>query len=395
MRPLEGIRVADFTNHAAGPFCTLMLGLLGAEVVRIESNARLDIQRRPHPVYGRLNVPKFDYLAGGKKSVTLDLKTPKGCELAQEIVTCSDVVVENFRPGVMGRLGLGWNDVRKLNPKAIMLSLSTYGQTGPDKDRPGYAPIFAAEGGLGFMTGYPDGSPGESRNAMDHQAGMMSALVVVAMLEARDRDGFGGYADVSAREVASMLVGESILAALAGAEVSRMGNDHEHWFPHGVYPVAGEDEWIAVAVRTDAEWTELVRLMGSPFWCTEDMKTVEGRRRAATVIDAALIEWLRYQVGCHIVAELQAHGISADQSMTAKDLLSDEHLRERGAVKVLEHEKHGRRTTVGSPWKFADGDVDYETWSPALGQHNNEIFKGLLGHSDAEIAKWTEEGSIR
>lgn len=395
MRPLEGIRVADFTNHAAGPYCALMLALLGAEVVRVESNARLDIQRRPHPVYGRLNVPTFDYLAGGKKSVTLDLKTEQGRQLAREIVTVSDVVVENFRPGVMARLGLGWDDVKQLNPAAVMLSLSTYGQTGPDSHRPGYAPIFAAEGGLGFMTGYSDGSPAESRNPMDHQAGLMAAFVIMSMLEARDRDGIGAYADMSAREVASMFVGESILAALAGGDVHRMGNEHEDWFPHGVFAVAGQDEWIAVAVRNDAEWASLVRVMGSPAWCTPEMSTVEGRRRAADQVNEGLQHWLRHQVGRDAAAQLQAQGISADISMTAKDLLDDEHLRARGSVRVLHHPEHGPRVTVGSPWRFAGTDVGYNDWSPALGEHNHEIFHSLLGHSDAEIARWTEEGAIR
>ena len=395
MRPLDGIRVADFTNHAAGPYCTLMLALLGAEVIRVESRARLDIQRRPHPVYGRLNVPNFDYLAGGKKSITLDLKTQQGCALAREVIARCDVVVENFRPGVMHRLGLGWQDVHKLNPAAVMVSLATYGQTGPDSHRPGYAPIFAAEGGLGFMTGYPDGSPSEIRNAMDHQAGMMSALTVVSMLEARDRDGQGSYADTSAREVASMLVGETILASLAGATARRMGNEHEDWFPHGVFRMAGDDEWLALAVRDDAEWARLVQVMGSPGWCTPAMAAVDGRRAAADLIDERLQEWLRHQVGRDVAEELQANGIAADISMTAKDILADEHLRARGTVRTLEHPRHGRRTTVGAPWRFAGAEVEYDRWSPELGEHNQEVFGTLLGHSDEEIARWTEEGVIR
>ena len=395
MRPLDGIRVTDFTNHAAGPYCALMLALLGAEVVRIESRARLDIQRRPHPVYGRLNVPNFDYLAGGKKSVTLDLKTERGQLLAREIVAKSDAVVENFRPGVMERLGLGWNDVHRINPSAVMLSLSTYGQSGPDSHRPGYAPVFAAEGGLGYMTGYADGAPGEGRNPTDHQSGFMSALVLVAMLEARDRDGIGAYADVSAREVCSMLVGESILAALAGAAVHRMGNDHEDWSPHGVFAVAGEDEWIAIAIRSDDEWAALVHAIGSPAWVTPGMATAAGRRSEAAMIDAGLQAWLQHQIGRDVAARLQASGICADISMTAKDIVNDEHLRARGSVRVLEHPEHGPRVTVGAPWRFANADVEYDRWSPALGEHNDEILGGLLGHSAQEIAAWVDEGVVR
>jgi crotonobetainyl-CoA:carnitine CoA-transferase CaiB-like acyl-CoA transferase len=315
--------------------------------------------------------------------------------LAREIIARSDVVVENFRPGVMDRLGLGWSDVHRLNPAAVMLSLSTYGQTGPDSKRPGYAPVFAAEGGLGFMTGYPDGAPGEGRNPTDHQAGLMSALVVVAMLEARDRDGIGAYADASAREIASMFVGESILLALAGGVPHRMGNDHEDWFPHGVFRTAGEDAWIAIAIRSDAEWAALVAVMGAPRWVTPEMATVAGRRRAAAEIDAALQRWLEFQAGRDVAAELQAHGIGADVSMTAKDLVADEHLRARGSVRVLEHDEHGRRITVGVPWRFSDADVEYDRWSPALGEHNHEVLGGLLGHSDEQIAQWSAEGAVR
>jgi crotonobetainyl-CoA:carnitine CoA-transferase CaiB-like acyl-CoA transferase len=394
VRPLEGVRVADFTNHAAGPYCALMLGLLGADIVRIESNARLDMQRRPHPMYGRLNVPTFDYLAGGKKSVTLDLKTEVGTDLARQLVRLSDVVVENFRPGVMDRLGLGWTAVHAENPSAVMLSLSAYGQEGPESGRPGYAPIFAAEGGLGWMTGHADGPPSEVRNLMDHQAGMTGAFVILSLLEERRHSGVGSYADLAAREVASMLVGESIVKAFREKTSARVGNLHEQWCPHQVYPALGDDRWVAIVVRSDEEWHRLVQVMGKPSWCTPDLSSHGGRKARREDLDRRIGEWTRTQDPFLLVRELQSVGVCAEVSLKAADLIQDDHLRSRGVMTTLTHPEHGYRDTVGAPWRFQHADVSYDRWSPALGEHNEEVICGLLGHSPEDLQRWTEQGAV-
>lgn len=394
MLPLEGVRVTDFTNHAAGPYCTMLLGLLGAEVIRIESRERLDIQRRPHPVYGRFDVPNFDYLAGGKRSVTLNLKTEQGTALAKELVAVSNVVVENFRPGVMKRLGLDWASVEQINPTAVMVSISAYGQTGPESTRPGYAPVFAAEGGLGFLTGYADGSPSEIRNLMDHQTGMTAALAAVSMLQDMEESGKGSYADIAAREVATMLVGETVIKSLVEGFSGRIGNGHEVWFPHGVYAVAGEDRWIALAVRSDLEWRALVNAMGTPSWCTLDLNTADGRRARAAEIEDRIAQWFRFQLAEDVVQELQHHGLCVELCMSAQDILNDPHLRQRDVITSLEHPVYGRRITVGAPWRFQDASVKYDAWSPDLGQHNEEVFCGLLGHSQADFEIWVEKGII-
>lgn len=394
MRPLEGIRIVDFTNHAAGPYCAMLMGLLGAEVIRIESHARLDIQRRPHPVYGRVDVPNFDYLGTHKKSITLDLKKSQAQTIVTDLVRVSDVVLENFRPRVMDRLGLGWDRLIVVNPRLVMLSLSAYGSQGPYSGRPGYAPIFAAEGGLGFLTGYPDGPPGEIRNLMDHQAGLTGAFTVLSLLEARDQTGKGGWIDLAAREVAMMLVGESIVETILGGQSRRMGNGHECWVPHGVYPAKGDDAWVAISVRNDEEWRGMVEAMGSPSWCQEDFSTEEHRRRNRDAIDARVWEWTSGHQAGALVSRLQAHGVSADRSMTASDLLADEHLRSRGSITTLEHPVHGERVTVGSPWRFRHSDSDFRDWSPELGEHNKEVMQGLLGMPDETFERLVEDGVI-
>ena len=387
MRPLAEIRVTDFTNHAAGPYCALMLALLGAEVIRIESRVRLDIQRRPHPVYGRVEVPNFDHLAGHKKSITLNLKTPAGAELARELIAVSDAVVENFRSGVMARLGLGWDALTVINPRLVMLSLSAYGQEGPDSARPGYAPIFAAEGGLGSMTGYPDGPPGEIRNNMDHQAGLTAAFVLVSLLEERQHSGRGAYADLAAREVATMMVGESVVQYLAGGSPTRLGAGHPTWCPHAMYPTEGNDRWIAIAVRSDEEWKVLASAMGRPPW-TEGLATEAARRRRRDGIDRRLAAWTVDQNGAELAATLQSRGVCAEISMSAQDLLEDLHLLKRGSITTVHHPEHGTRQAVEAPWRFALADTPFDTWSPELGEHNDEIICGLLGYDREQLDRW-------
>lgn len=394
-KPLEGIRVADFTNMAAGPYATLMLALLGADVIKVESEARLDIGRRPHPLYGRFDVPDFDHLAGHKRSITLNLKDERAAQLARELVAACDVAIENFRPGVMGRLGLGWDDLKAVNPRLVMVSLSAYGQRGPDSHRPGYAPIFAAEGGLGYMTGYPDGAPGEIRNQMDHEAGLIASLLSLSMLEQRDRTGAGAFADLAAREVAAMLVGESIVQTLADGDAPRLGTGHEQWAPHGIYPAAGEDAWIAIAIRSDDEWLRFVELTGHQSFDRPQYVAAGGRRANRNAIDLTLRHWTANQDAHELASRLQAAGIPAEVSMTSEHLVADAHLRERGAIVDLQHERFGERATVGAPWRFETAaSVRYDTWSPDLGEHNEEVICGLLGHSREDLDRWIDEQAV-
>ncbi len=173
--PLAGIRVADFSVHAAGPFAGLMLAEMGAQVIKIESSARLDITRRPHAMYGK-PPSSFEQINANKLSVCLNLKEPRAVELALELVSVSELVLENFRPGVLSRLGLGYEAMREVRPDIILVSLSSNGQTGPESNYAGYAPMFSALGGLGHLTGYADGPPVELRHAMDHTGGMLAAF---------------------------------------------------------------------------------------------------------------------------------------------------------------------------------------------------------------------------
>ena len=177
--PLAGVRIADFTIHAAGPFCTHLLSQLGAECIKIESRTRPDAFRKPHAVYGRMQAATFDQVSANKLSVRLNLKQPEAVAIAKRIVALSDIAAESFRPGVMKRLGLDFEALREAKPDIVLLSLSSCGQSGPDSHFAGYAPLFGAWGGLGWMSGYSDGPPVEMRHVMDHSAGVHAAATPV------------------------------------------------------------------------------------------------------------------------------------------------------------------------------------------------------------------------
>lgn len=392
-RPLEGVRVADFTLHAAGPFCAHVLSLLGAEVIKIESAMRPDIFRRPHPVYGRMEVSPFEQVAANKLSITLNLKEPRAIELAKRLVAQCDMVIESFRPGVMQRLGLAYEELCSIRPDVVMVSVSAYGQEGPDRALPGYAPLFGAAGGLGYLTGYSDGPPVEIRHVMDHSVGMTAAFAALAALWQQRTTGRGQHVDVAAGEVASAFVGDALLAAAFGVPVYRRGNSSDTMAPHGVYPCAGEDAWLSIAVASDDQWQALVSIAGDSRLLDERFRTAESRLRHATEIDALLAEWTRTQNSDAAAARLQATGIPACPSWNSAQLATDAHLRARGTI-VDFATNEGPRAVIGSLFRFSKSQSGLQTGTPALGEHNDQIFGDLLGLSIDERHRLEREHVI-
>jgi crotonobetainyl-CoA:carnitine CoA-transferase CaiB-like acyl-CoA transferase len=385
-KPLAGVRIADFTVHNAGPFCTHLLSQLGAEVIKVESAMRPDAFRKPHPVYGRMGPATFDQVASTKLSVRINLKKPGGVALSKRLVGISDVAAESFRPGVIERLGLGYEALCKIKRDIIMLCVSSSGQSGPDRHFAGYAPLFGAWGGLGELTGYADGPPVEMRHVMDHTVGMNAAVAVLAALHRRRVTGEGSLVDVSAREVASSLLGEALLLAAAGAEPHRSGNDHPQMAPHGVYPATGEDRWLSVAVASDAEWQAMAGVMGAA--------ELAGDRRFATAaarlankgeLDAAVSRWTATLDANAAAQRLQAAGVAAHASWTTPEIAADPHLRARRAI-VDVHEPDGtERAAVGVPMRLSKGpEIGIGRGTPKLGEHEDYVYGELLGMSTAE-----------
>lgn len=385
-RPLAGIRIADFTVHNAGPFCTQMLSQLGAEVVKIESAMRLDAFRKPHPVYGRMGPATFDQVASNKLSVRLNLKKPEGIALARRIVGISDVAAESFRPGVMERLGLGYEALKQAKPDIVFLSISSCGQDGPDSHFAGYAPLFGAWGGLGELTGYEDGPPVEIRHVMDHTVGLHASVALMAALHKRRVTGESVRVDIAAREVASALVGDALLMAAAGQEVQRAGNAHPGMAPHGVYPAQGEDRWITIAVASDAEWRSLAGLMERPELARDPrFATVAARLGRRTELAETLSGWTARHDANTLSATLQDAGIAAHASWTTPEIAADAHLQERGAIVDVAEGDGTRRKAVGVPMRLSKGvDIGFERFTPTLGEHEDRVYGELLGMGRAE-----------
>ncbi len=394
--PLAGMRVADFTLHAAGPFAAHMLSLLGAEVIKIESSLRPDIFRRPHPVYGRLDVATFDQVAANKLSLTLNLKHPEGAAIAKRLVAISDVVAESFRPGVMDRLGLDYESLKAVKPDIVMVSVSASGQDGPERGYAGYAPLFGAAGGLGTLTGYTDGPPIEIRHVMDHSTGLTAAAGVIAALYCQRISGQGQHVDVAAREVASSLIGDAMmLYAATGREPHRCGNADPDMAPHGVYRAKGDDNWVAIAVRTEQEWRALADTMdGVDGINNPRFLTRSARQQHAEILDRLIEGWTRERDANQVTELLQAAGVAASPSLNAQQIVDSPHLRARGTIVDLERSNGERRAVTGPLWQFSKTRASICRWTPELGEHNAYVLGNLLGLDTEEIKRLVDNGVV-
>jgi benzylsuccinate CoA-transferase BbsF subunit len=390
--PLAGIRVADFSVHAAGPFAGLMLAEMGAQVIKIESSARLDITRRPHTMYGK-PPSSFEQINANKMSVCLNLKEPRAVELALELVSASELALENFRPGVLSRLGLGYEAMKEVRPDIILVSLSSNGQTGPESNYAGYAPMFSALGGLGHLTGYADGPPVELRHAMDHTGGMLAAFAAVAALSARQRTGLGQHVDVSVRDLATSFIGPELLdVAMNSREPHRQGNRDASAAPQGVYrcrdgPSTSSTEWVSISVASEAEWQGFVAAIGSPPWAVgDDYGDAFRRCRKRDELDARVEEWTRCHTAEEVTQKLQACGVAAYPSLAPDAMMRDTHLLARNAFPMVSNDDTGeRQRAVTPPWRFSGTPARIDQWTPTLGQHNLDVFSGILGLPKDEV----------
>jgi crotonobetainyl-CoA:carnitine CoA-transferase CaiB-like acyl-CoA transferase len=366
-----------------------MLSLLGAECIKIETAGRPDIFRKAHPVYGRMGAATFDQVASNKLSVQLDLKQPRGVELAKQLVAVSDIVAESFRPGVMDRLGLNYQTLKAVKSDIVMVSISASGQTGPERGYAGYAPLFGAAGGLGTLTGYEDGPPTEIRHVMDHSTGLTAAMATLAAYLHKKRTGKGQHVDIAAREVACGFIGDALLRfAATGVKTQRAGNDAPGIAPHNVYPCAGEDSWVSIVVATDSEWDSFARVLGPQDWL-DDPRFLSRRTRwmHRRELDGNIAAWTRSLSREDVTRRLQAAGVAAFPSYTAIDIANDPHLNERGAIQNMTGPDGETRRVVGPPWRFSRTPVRLERWTPKLGEHNAYVFSELLGLSCAEIGE--------
>ena len=289
-------RVLDFTNLLAGPFPCLLLGMLGAEVIKIESNVQLDAARRvPYSSGDPDGSPLFNSVNLNKMSLQLNLKEPQAIELVQSLVSISDAVVENMRPRVMARLGLGYQRLQEINPTLVYAAISGAGSTGPESSYPGYAPAFSAMAGLGHLTGYPDGPPAQFQDSIDSRVGATAAFAILSALFHRLRTGQGQFIDQSSIEAITVFSGEALMEfAMNGEVATRMGNRSPRIAPHGCYQSKGEDRWVTIAVASESEWQALCRGAGHPEW-ESDGRFADNNLRIKNqdVLDRLIESWTR------------------------------------------------------------------------------------------------------
>ncbi len=407
---LTGLRVLDLTQVAVGPYATMLLGFMGAEVIKVESCSRMDISRgsaRPTPEalypggepgerpWNRTG--HYVHRNGNKLSVTLDLATPRGKELLLQLIPLCDVLIENYRASVMDRLGLGYEAVSQVHPELIYVKISSQGATGPEKDYGSLGSTLEQTAGLASITGYDDGMPLMTNETYpDPIVGMLAVGALMAALRRRRQTGQGTFVDLSQREVSASLLGESILDyAYTGRVASPMGNRHPHRVPQGVYPCQGDDMWVAISVGSDAEWQGLCRAMGRPHLAQDArFATVLARRQHQDDLDRMLAAWTQARDHYQAMHRLQAHGVPAGAVLKGGETIADPHLEARGFWDVVDNPEAGRYKQVTTPWRLSKNPRRTTLPSPALGAHNHDVLGDLLGLSAEEIAALEAQGII-
>jgi crotonobetainyl-CoA:carnitine CoA-transferase CaiB-like acyl-CoA transferase len=409
---LAGLRVLDLTQVAVGPYATLLLGFMGADVIKVESCSRMDISRgaaRPAPggegLYpgGEPGERPWDRTGHyvhrniNKRSLTLDLATPRGKALLLQLATHCDVLVENYRASVMDRLGLGYAAISQVNPRLIYVKISSQGATGPERDYGSLGSTLEQTAGLASITGYADGIPSMTNETYpDPVVGILAVGALMAALRRRRQTGEGTLVDLSQREVTVSMLGEYVVDhGLTGRVPTPMGNRHPHRVPQGVYPCQGNDHWLAISIGSDAEWHNLCRALGQPELAHDArFATLLARRAHQTELDQLLTAWTQTQEHYHAMHLLQAHGVPAGAVLTGGEITADPHLQARGFWDVVQHPEVGTYAQVSTPWQLSASPRRTATPSPSLGQHNHEILSGLLGLSEAEITELGAQGII-
>ncbi len=400
--PLAGVRILDFTWAWAGPFATLQMAHMGAEVLRIESEKRVCITRAIPPfaddVPGPNRAGYFNQYNQGKRSITLNLADPAGLRVAYDLVPHCDVVVENFAGGVANKMGLGYEKLRQLRPDIIMLSMSGYGQDGPYRGYLGYGPPAAALSGFFFTTGYEGMPPMElGTSYMDPNAGIFGAIAVMNALIDRKKTGQGQYIDQSQLETAVQLIAEGLLQyQITGKEPERVGNHHSIMSPHNTYKAAGDaDKWVSIAVGSEAEWRALCAVIGKPDLVHHPrFSTPSSRKQNENELDRIISEWTGSRDRWEITETLQRAGVAAFPSMSNKDLATNEHLRERGYLVRLEHPEVGQRTHVGIPWTLGGKPCKVASPAPVRGADTVAVLSNLLGYSSEKIDRLRKTGAL-
>jgi crotonobetainyl-CoA:carnitine CoA-transferase CaiB-like acyl-CoA transferase len=403
--PFEGLRVLDMTTFWAGPSCTHMLAMLGAEVIHVESTRRPDGTRliagvpvtedrwwEKSPIFSGLNT--------NKKGLTLDLQSVRGRDLLRRLIATCDVVVENFTPRVLDQIELDFAAVQAIRPDAIMLRMPGFGLDGPWRDNPAFAYVIEAASGISWLTGYPDRNPYEPYSVGDPNAGVHALNALLLALEHRRHTGQGVFIEAAMVDAAINVAAEQVIEYSAnGALLQRSGNRGPTAAPQNLYRTNEIDEfgradcWVAVAISTDDQWEGLRAALGQPEWAAE-YPTVEARRVHHDVIDEHLAAWCATRTGDDIVEDLWRHGVPVGKVMQPHRQTELTQLAARGFFEEVGHPVNPRTRHSTLPFKLSRGPAGVHVQSaPLLGQHNHELLSGL-GLTDDEIAELEAAGVI-
>jgi crotonobetainyl-CoA:carnitine CoA-transferase CaiB-like acyl-CoA transferase len=396
--PLQGIRVLDLSWVWAGPYTGLQLAHLGAEVIRVESVLRPDINRRIPPfAEGRPGLDRggsFNQWNQGKRSIALDLGNPKAKAIVHQLVKKCDVAIENFSAGVLDKMGLSYKHLSRDNPRLVMVSLSGYGQTGPISRNVAYGATVMAMGGLTALTGYRNQEPRSAGLSYpDPNSALHAVFAILAALWRRDRTGQGEYIDCSLLEAMVAVMPEGLMArVMRGEQPPRDGNRDPVLAPYGVFRCAGEDNWISICVRDENEWRNLCSAMGQDALAVDSrFATVAARKHNEDELDQIITNWTRNFDFLELEKSLQEKGVPAAAVGSARDVAADQHLEQRGFFVRLNHPETGPYTHAGTPWHFSATPVSVRRPAPQLGEATEYVMKEILGYSDAEFQKLRAE----
>jgi benzylsuccinate CoA-transferase BbsF subunit len=397
---LAGIRVVDFTWVWAGPIIGRHLADYGAEVITVENGDYLDLARQLHFKDGVADpdmAVAFTNYNAGKKSLTLNMAMPEAIDLVKRLLAISDILLESMTPKAMRKWGLSYEELCRIKPDIIMLSTCMQGQTGPYSLSPGNGAILPALSGISELTGWPDRGPlGQGGPYTDFLAGAMGTAAVMTALVHRQRTGEGQYIDMSQNECAMHFITTAFLEySVNGRVATRLGNQRPGFAPHGVYRCQDEDAWCTIAVRTEAEWQALCRVMGHPAWTQEAQFTSRATREThSDALDARITAWTTTLPAPEVMHRLQRAGVPAAIVHNAQTLDTDPQLAHRQHYARLQHPKIGLNVIDNYGFRLSATPGGVQGSSPLLGQHNTYVLGDLLGLSPADIARLQESGVV-
>jgi crotonobetainyl-CoA:carnitine CoA-transferase CaiB-like acyl-CoA transferase len=403
--PLAGLRGIVLTQAWAGTYATELLGLLGADVVQVEVCKRLDSWRggRDTPLGASLASvataehpwncnPLYNSVNLNKRCIALDLQAEAGLAVFRRLLPFADFVAENFSPRVLGNLGISYEEMRAIKPDVILCSLSAYGHTGPWTNAPGIGGTIEPTSGMSALLGYRDGPPMNSGQMYpDAVAGLNGFAGIVTAIYHRDRTGEGQYIDLSMQEANLTFIGERALEyAVIGRVPERLGNRHQTFAPHGIFPCAGDDRWIAIACENDDQWRRLCEVAG---WHGDSrFESNRSRKVNEDALEVAIGTWTASQDRDELAAKLAGAGVIAAAVSTGSDDASDAGLRERGVVRDVVHAEAGPWPQAASPFHFSRTPADEVRPAPRLGEHTFEVLSELLGMTQSEYEALVASG---